>query len=193
MLAKAAAAPGPGAALARPALGRAHCSHGVLPDPRRRFARGRVRRVGSRSGGAAVSDWASLAIAVAAVLALAAVWRWVAGRRRADGASLASFLRHFDALHVPDEVALRVHHHLEQWMADAGQAFPVGPRDPLSRYGIGPEDVDEALDLLLGASGSSAGSARGRPPIETVEDLVRCVAGHGCGAGPLPREKAGGR
>ena len=60
------------------------------------------------------------------------------GRR---GASLGAFLHTFDGAGVPDDVALAIHHQLERWMADSGRAFSVGARDPLSTYGIAPDDV----------------------------------------------------
>jgi hypothetical protein len=84
-------------------------------------------------------------------------------------------LHTFDATDVPDDVALAIHHHLEHWMADSGRAFSVGARDALSIYGIAPEDVDDTLGLLLAKCGRRA-RAEPRPPLRTVEELVRYVA-----------------
>ena len=96
------------------------------------------------------------------------------GRGRRD-ATLAGFLHAFDATGVPDDVALAIYHHLEGWMADAGRAASVSARDALSLYGIAPEDVDDALGLLLAACDRRV-AASPRPPLRTVEELVRYVA-----------------
>jgi hypothetical protein len=122
-----------------------------------------------------VNGWISLAVVFCVVTALAVLWTRLRpgfGRR---GTSLAAFLRTLDAMGVPDDVALAIHHHLEHWMADSGRAFSVGARDALSIYGIAPEDVDDTLGLLLAACGRRAGDAP-RPPLHTVEELVRYVA-----------------
>jgi hypothetical protein len=109
------------------------------------------------------------------VAALAAIWIGVRpGRGRRD-ATLAGFLHAFDATDVPDDVALAIYHHLEGWMADAGRTVSVGARDALSLYGIAPEDVDDALELLLAACHRRA-PPDPRPPLRTVEELVHYVA-----------------
>ncbi len=128
-----------------------------------------------RHRGALVNAWTSLAVVVCVVAALAVLWTRMRPGRRRRGTSLAEFLRAFDATGVPDDVALAIHHHLEHWMADAGRSFSVGARDALSIYGIAPEDVDDTLGLLLAKCGRRAGDGP-RPPLHTVEDLVRYVA-----------------
>jgi hypothetical protein len=125
-----------------------------------------------------VSGWASLALALGVVVALAAVWTTLQRRRagRTRGASPAHFLRHFDALRIPDDVALSVYHHLERWMADSRGSCTIGPREDLRAYGIEPEDLDDALALLIAACGRRAAGDLARPRIASVEDLVRYVA-----------------
>ena len=110
------------------------------------------------------------------------------GRGRRD-ATLAGFLHAFDATGVPDDVALAIYHHLEGWMADAGRAVSVSARDALSLYGIAPEDVDDALGLLLAACGRRAPTDP-RPPLRTVEELVRYVAS--CPQSPAAQSGIGG-
>ena len=82
-----------------------------------------------------------------------------------------------------------IYHHLEGWMADAGRAVSVSARDALSRYGIAPEDVDDALGLLLAACDRRA-PADPRPPLHTVEELVRYVAS--CPRSPAAQSGIGG-
>jgi len=122
-----------------------------------------------------VSGWASLTLAIGIVVILAVLWTRLRRPRVQRGAALAPFLRHFDALQIPDDLALTVYHHLERWMEDSGRGFPVGPRDDLSVYGISAEDVDDALALLLAACGRrDTNSPRG--PLVTIEDLLRHIA-----------------
>lgn len=135
-----------------------------------------------------MGGWASLALALAVVAALAVLWTTLQGRRtsRARGASPAAFLRHFDALGIPDDIALSIYHHLERWMADSRGSIAIGPRDDLRAYGIDPEDLADALALLLASCGRRAGTDAARPRIASVEDLVRYVAS----CPPLPRDSA---
>ncbi|HEY5657238.1 MAG TPA: hypothetical protein VIY27_05570 [Myxococcota bacterium] len=125
-----------------------------------------------------MSGWTSLVLAVGIVLALALLWTRLQRRRaaRARGASPAAFLRHFDALQVPDDVILSLYHHLEGWLAESRGGRAIGPNDDLRIYGIEPEDLDDALALLAGACGRRPGADRARPRIASVEDLVRYVA-----------------
>jgi hypothetical protein len=145
--------------------------------------------VGTRCGGAArwqparplrhissVSAWISLARAVGVIALLAILWTRLRRTRGRRGAALAPFLRHFDAQQIPDDVALAIYHHLEHWMEDSQRGFAVAPRDDLSIYGIGAEDVDETLDLLLAACGRRRDENAPRGALATVEDLVRYVA-----------------
>lgn len=122
-----------------------------------------------------MNSWTSLAVILCIVAALAALWIRMRPGRGRRGASLGAFLHTFDGAGVPDDVALAIHHQLERWMADSGRTFSVGARDPLSTYGIAPDDVDETLALLLARCGRRA-RAEPRPPLHTVEDLVRHVA-----------------
>jgi hypothetical protein len=128
-----------------------------------------------RRCGATVNGWISLAVVFCVVIALAVLWTRLRPGFGRQGSSLAAFLRTLDATGVPDDVALAIHHHLEHWMADSGRPFSVGARDALSIYGIAPEDVDDTLGLLLAACGRRAGDVP-RPPLHTVEELVRYVA-----------------
>jgi len=122
-----------------------------------------------------VSGWASLTLAIGIVVLLAVLWTRLRRPRVQRGAALAPFLRHFDALQIPDDLALTIYHHLERWMEDSGRGFPVGPRDDLSVYGISAEDVDDALALLLAACGRQQ-TKTPRGDLITVEDLVRHIA-----------------
>lgn len=119
--------------------------------------------------------WTSLALVLGVVAALALGLRRLRARQRRAGAgSLRAFLHHFDAAGVPDDVALEVYHQLQRWMAEADRAYPVDPRDELSAYGVEPGDVDDALAVLLAACGRR--TAGERPPLATVDDLVRYLA-----------------
>lgn len=131
-----------------------------------------------------MSGWASLALALGVVVVLAVLWTTLQQRRagRARAASPAAFLRHFDALQIPDDVTLSIYHHLEHWMADSRGRLAIGPRDDLRAYGIDAEDLDDALALLLAACGRRADDDAARPRIANVEDLVRYVAS----CAPLP-------
>lgn len=123
-----------------------------------------------------MSAWTSLALVVGLVAILAILWTRLRRPRRRRGAALAPFLRHFDAQQIPDDVALAVFHQLEHWMEHSQRGFGVAPRDDLAVYGIGAEDLDETLDLLLTACQRRRDPDAPRAPLATVEDLVRYLA-----------------
>ena len=122
--------------------------------------------------------WSEFVATLAVVMALAAVLVGVVRRhrlRKRSPDSLAGFLRHFDPAEVPEQVTLSVFRHLERWMSNGAERFPVRAGDPLSIYGIAAEDLESTVALLLAESGRRSSGASARE-LRTVADLVRHIA-----------------
>lgn len=115
-----------------------------------------------------------LALVVAAVAALALLWLRLRSRSVRSGDSLRDFLRHFDAGDVPADLALAVFHRLQAWRADSGGGR-VAADDPLSSYGLAPEDVPAAAARLAAECGRRLGPFDAAS-LRRVEDLVLLLA-----------------
>ncbi len=121
--------------------------------------------------------WTALAFTVCGVALLFVLLRRLRHRAGSAGGALRAYLRHFDACGVPDEVSLAIFHRLQRWMADTSGNFPVRPGDSLERvYGIAPDEIADALRLLVRESGRRWPEGESGDEVSTVEDLVRFVA-----------------
>ena len=138
-----------------------------------------------------MSGWTSLLVVGAGVLALGVVLLRIVRRPR-RGDALRIYLRHFDAQGVPDDVSLKIFHHLGRWMSESGGGYPVLPSDRLSIYGIAPGDVGDTLAILSHECGRQCPVAAAGT-ISTVDDLVRAIANAPRTAQSEPAESAPSR
>jgi hypothetical protein len=118
-----------------------------------------------------------LALTAGCVLALAAALAAVVRRRRsAARPDLGAFLRRCEQDGTPPEVAAQVFHALQSWRGDA-RAGAVRAGDELARvYGIGADELAEAVSLIAHHCGRRAEPGAERPAMSTAADLARYVA-----------------
>lgn len=97
--------------------------------------------------------------------------------RERQGDTVEGYLAEFDGSGVPPDVALAVRAYLQRWMATP-EAFPVRASDSVYLiYGIVNEDLEDAADEILRATGRAFPEGGSYPErVKTVGELARFVA-----------------